>query len=166
MPWFANGVDAADGDLSLRFDWLHPWRGMKLHLDWDIAKSQKLINRIIDKHRELSEATGGRVWVPPTWRFLRDLATPHPLGGCNMGPSWDKGVVDHTGEVFGYRGLFVLDAAVVPEAIGLNPSRTITALAERNVNFVLDRLERPRPTEPWLPPEPTPFRDRERPKEG
>ena len=74
-------------------------------------------------------------------------------------------LVDHTGEVFGYQGLFVLDAAVVPEAIGLNPSRTITALAERNVNFVLDRLERPRPTEPWLPPEPTPFRDRERPKE-
>jgi cholesterol oxidase len=39
-------------------------------------------------------------------------------------------VVGHTGEVFGHRGLFVADGAIVPEALGLNPSKTIAALAE------------------------------------
>ena len=41
----------------------------------------------------------------------------------------DSGVVDHKGEVFGYRNLYVADGAIVPKAIGLNPSRTIAALA-------------------------------------
>jgi len=40
-------------------------------------------------------------------------------------------VVNHYGEVFGYPNLYVADGAIIPEAIGLNPSRTIAALAER-----------------------------------
>jgi cholesterol oxidase len=48
-----------------------------------------------------------------------------------MGTTRANGVVDHRGEVFGYPGLFVADGAVVPRAIGLNPSKTIAALAER-----------------------------------
>jgi cholesterol oxidase len=42
-----------------------------------------------------------------------------------------EGVVDHKGEVFGHPGLYVADGAVVPRALGVNPSRTIGALAER-----------------------------------
>jgi cholesterol oxidase len=48
-----------------------------------------------------------------------------------MGRTAADGVVAHTGEVFGYPNLFVIDGATVPKAIGLNPSRTIGALAER-----------------------------------
>jgi len=62
---------------------------------------------------------------------MRQLVTPHPLGGCNIGTTRANGVVDHRGEVFGYPGLFVADGAIVPRAIGLNPSKTIAALAER-----------------------------------
>ena len=69
--------------------------------------------------------------TPLTWTIGEDLITPHPLGGCNMGVTAADGVVDHNGEVFGYRNLFVADGAIVPKAIGLNPSRTIGALAER-----------------------------------
>jgi cholesterol oxidase len=41
------------------------------------------------------------------------------------------GVVNDRGEVFGYAGLYVLDGSIVPRPIGLNPSKTIAALAER-----------------------------------
>jgi cholesterol oxidase len=42
-----------------------------------------------------------------------------------------NGVVSHAGEVFGYKNLFVVDGAIFPRAIGVNPSRTIAALSER-----------------------------------
>jgi len=79
----------------------------------------------------LSQATGGVLLVPPTWSLAHDLVTPYPLGGCNMGDTPAHGVVDHKGEVFGYKNLYVADAAIIPEALGVNPSRTIGALAER-----------------------------------
>jgi cholesterol oxidase len=53
-----------------------------------------------------------------------------------MGTGPENGVVDHRGEVFGYRNLFVLDGAIVPEAVGVNPSRTIAALAERAMHLI------------------------------
>ena len=141
MPWFANGVDAADGKLYLGRRWLKPWQ-QRLKMNWQVRKSEKVINRIIERHKELCEATGGRISVPLMWRRpFRDLITPHPLGGCNMGSSPDDGVVDHTGEVFGYPGLYVLDGAIIPESIGINPSRTIAALAERNVGMLLEKLD-------------------------
>ncbi len=123
MPWFAQGVDAANGQLRLQ--------GQDLTLDWDIARSRALMDEIVETHRALSVATGGTPLVPPTWTLLHYLVTPHPLGGCNMGTGPDTGVVDHRGGVFGYPNLYVLDGAIVPEAVGVNPSRTIAALAER-----------------------------------
>jgi len=48
-----------------------------------------------------------------------------------MGVTDAQGVVDHRGAVFNYPGLYVADGAIIPEALGLNPSRTIAALAER-----------------------------------
>jgi cholesterol oxidase len=69
--------------------------------------------------------------LPATWRLASYLITPHPLGGCRMGTNPGEHVVDHTGEVFGHRGLYVADGAIVPTALGITPSRTIAALAER-----------------------------------
>lgn len=54
-----------------------------------------------------------------------------------MGASAADGVVDAWGRVFGYKGLYVMDGAIVPRPLGLNPSRTIAALAERNVAMLL-----------------------------
>jgi cholesterol oxidase len=130
MPWFAQGVDAADGRLSLRRRWWLFGR-RQLTLDWQIAKSQTMIEAIVAMHRRLAAATGGIPLVPPSWTHFKYLVTPHPLGGCNMGTEVANGVVDHAGRVFGYPNLQVLDGAIVPEAVGVNPSRTIAALAER-----------------------------------
>ena len=62
------------------------------------------------------KVTGGKEWISPTWTDLKWLITPHPLGGCNMGTEASNGIVDHTGAVFGYPGLYVADGAIVPEA--------------------------------------------------
>ena len=137
MPWFAQGIDAADGRLYLGRPWYAPWR-KKLKLDRDIERSEAAINAIVNMHKRLAEATGGKPWVPPTWSILKNLVTPHPLGGCNMGTTEANGVVNHRGEVFGYPNLYVADGAVVPEAVGLNPSKTIAALAERIVALMPD----------------------------
>jgi len=134
MPWFAQGVDAANGILSLHHDF---FTGKPcLSMMWDVGKSRDLIETIIATHLKLSAATGGHPVVPPTWTILKYLVTPHPLGGCCMGDNALNGVVNHAGEVFGYKNLYVADAAIVPEALGVNPSRTIGALAERIAQII------------------------------
>jgi cholesterol oxidase len=55
----------------------------------------------------------------------------HPLGGCRMAASPDLGVVDHRGAVFGYEGLYCMDSSIIPTSLGVNPSLTIAAVAER-----------------------------------
>jgi cholesterol oxidase len=130
MPWFGQSMDAANGRLYLGREWAAPWR-RNLKLDWDVTRSEATIDAMVEMHKRLSAATGGEPRVPPTWTLLKNLVTPHPLGGCNMGTTPADGVVDHRGQVFGYPGLFVADGAIVPRALGLNPSRTIAALAER-----------------------------------
>ncbi len=57
--------------------------------------------------------------------------TAHVLGGAVMGRAAEEGVVDADHEVFGHPGLYVADASVIPANLGVNPSLTITALAER-----------------------------------
>ena len=52
-------------------------------------------------------------------------------GGACLASGPDKGVVDHTGQVFGNPGLYVADASVLPRAPGLPPAMTIAALSER-----------------------------------
>lgn len=130
MPWFSQGIDAANGRMYLGRKWYWPWSRV-LKLDWEIDQSKPVIDAIVSMHKQLSAATGGDPWVPPTWTVLKNLVTPHPLGGCNLGTSPANGVVDHKGTVFGYDNLFVIDGSIIPEAVGRNPTRTIGALAER-----------------------------------
>ncbi len=47
------------------------------------------------------------------------------------------GVVDEFGKVHGYEGLYVLDGSIVPTSLGVNPSKTIAALAERGVEQLI-----------------------------
>jgi cholesterol oxidase len=63
--------------------------------------------------------------------LLRTPATAHILGGCGIATSAETGVIDARHEVFGHPGLYVCDGSVIPGNLGVNPSLTITALAER-----------------------------------
>src|SRR5260370_1169856 len=91
---------------------------------WTAVSSKGAIDAIFEMHCRLAEATGGRPLAPFVWTLLKSLITPHPLGGCSMAERPENGVVNHKGEVFGYRNLYVADGSIVPRAIGLNPSNT------------------------------------------
>ncbi len=61
--------------------------------------------------------------------------TAHFLGGCPIGANAERGVVDAWHRVFGHPGLHVVDGAAVTANLGVNPSLTITAQAERAMAF-------------------------------
>jgi choline dehydrogenase-like flavoprotein len=63
----------------------------------------------------------------------------HPLGGCRMAESADMGVVDANGAVFGYEGLYCFGSSIIPTSLGVNPSLTIAAVAERNAAALVAR---------------------------
>lgn len=89
--------------------------------------------------RRMARHAGGDAWN--TWPevLLGAPTTAHVLGGCRMGATSAEGVVDFEGRVFGYPGLRVVDGSVVPVNLGVNPSLTITALAEHIMAHVPDK---------------------------
>jgi cholesterol oxidase len=62
--------------------------------------------------------------------------TAHILGGAVIGANASSGVVDANQHVFGYENLLVCDGSAVPANVGVNPSLTITALAEHAMSHV------------------------------
>ncbi|MCA8925445.1 MAG: GMC family oxidoreductase [Planctomycetes bacterium] len=62
--------------------------------------------------------------------------TAHILGGCCMGADASQGVIDARHRVFGYDGLYVIDGSTISANPGVNPSLTITALAERAMSLI------------------------------
>lgn len=85
--------------------------------------------------------------------------TAHILGGCVIGADASSGVVDAYHRVFGHPGLHVVDGAAVSANLGVNPSLTITAQAERAMSFWPNRGEPdPRPPlgSPYLRVAPVP----------
>lgn len=70
--------------------------------------------------------------------------TAHILGGCAMAEDASKGVIDARCEVFGHPNLYVVDGSIVPSNLGVNPSLTITALAERAMAAIPVRAKNPR----------------------
>jgi cholesterol oxidase len=88
-------------------------------------------NTVRDILQKEEPGLDGNMFLNPTWTTGKHLITVHPLGGCPMGDSPERGVVDPDGEVYNYPGLYVADGSIVPSALGANPSKTIGALAER-----------------------------------
>jgi cholesterol oxidase len=67
--------------------------------------------------------------------------TAHCIGGCVIADSREHGVVDDHHHVFGYKNMYVCDGSVVAANLGVNPSLTITALAERAMSFIPAKVE-------------------------
>ncbi|GAA4222278.1 cholesterol oxidase [Streptosporangium album] len=106
--------------------------------------------------RHAAEEVGGM--AGGSWLDLFDIpATAHFLGGCAIGADRDSGVIDAYHRVYGHKGLHVVDGSAVSANLGVNPSLTITAQAERAMSLWPNKGEadpRPAPGSPYvrLPP--------------
>ncbi len=89
-----------------------------------------------DLARRVAHEIGGYPTSLLTETLLGIPTTAHILGGAPMGDSPEAGVIDHRHRLFGYEGLYVIDGAAISANIGVNPSLTITALAERAMSFI------------------------------
>ena len=87
--------------------------------------------------RLIGGTAGGSIGEP----FNRPL-TAHFLGGCPIGDSVDSGVVDPYQRVYGHPGLHVADGSAITANLGVNPSLTITAQAERAMSLWPNKGER------------------------
>ena len=155
------GRDDAEGELTFGDGPVCDDADGLLTIDWPSLREDP---RLADRERRLSKdllpgsGLGGRVVSNLLWRPLSDsiekflgqqrgpLLTVHPLGGCKMGDDVYGGVTDDCGRVFDaanpnkgrHHGLVVLDGSIIPTSLGINPSLTIAALAER----ALEELKR------------------------
>jgi len=132
----ACGHDTADGEIWLEHD--------EASVRWPGYRTQVCQAEMAVLLAQYATAYGGRArpFAPggPT--------TAHPLGGCRMAATAAEGVVNHRGEVFDTTtgrdsravqpGLYVADASIIPTALGNNPLLTITALAERIADLILE----------------------------
>ena len=66
--------------------------------------------------------------------------TAHILGGAVMGKDKTEGVIDKNHKVFGYENMYVCDGSAVSANPGVNPSLTITALAERAMSKIPNKF--------------------------
>ncbi len=98
-----------------------------------------------DIARRFAEKVGGVAATLATETILGVPSTAHILGGACMGEDSARGVIDHAHRVFGYDGLYVIDGSAVSANPGVNPSLTITALAERAMSMVPAKDSRQRP---------------------
>ena len=67
--------------------------------------------------------------------LLGRTLTAHFLGGCVIGDSPERGVIDPYQRLYGYPGISVADGSTVSANLGVNPSLTITAQAERALSM-------------------------------
>ncbi len=121
-----------------------------------------------NKYRLTSKQGHGKpnpTWIPVANQVVRKMATimngtaggsigepfdmpmtAHFIGGCTIGESARTGVVDPYQRVYGYDGLHVADGSAITANLGVNPSLTITAQAERAMAYWPNKGESdPRP---------------------
>jgi choline dehydrogenase-like flavoprotein len=135
------GMDEANGTFRLK--------NGKLDLSWERPVSEQKVFEDIEKiQRSLAKWMGGTYLPMPFWDGFtkKKLVIPHPLGGCRIGRDRDQGVVDEHGRVFDggasdpagtLPGLYIVDGSVIPGALAVNPTLTITAQALKTMAAAL-----------------------------
>ena len=104
------------------------------------AAPEQTVEAQIDVAHSATRAFAAKANAVPAGSIFESLlnlpTTAHVLGGCPLGHTPHEGVVDLCGQMFGYPGLYVVDGSIVPANPGINPSLTITALAEYTMSCI------------------------------
>lgn len=126
--YFIDAQDRALGTVRFRED--------RAVLDWPNYAEEPIIRFAIERLGQWADKVGGTLLENVAQLPGKRSLGIHPLGGCQMGADIDSGVTDTYGRVFKpgggvYEGLRVVDGSVMPGALGVPPSFTIAAVAER-----------------------------------
>ncbi|MFH8409220.1 GMC oxidoreductase [Streptomyces sp. NPDC018019] len=129
LPLLGVGRDVPDGVMGLRDG--------RLDVRWTTATSRAYYEGVRATMRRLADGMGTGYLDNPIW-WWRRVVTVHPVGGAPIGDRPEDAVCDPYGEVFGHPRLYVADAAALPGPVGVNPSLTIAALADRMCTRLLE----------------------------
>ena len=114
-----------------------PFGSLWLQTEQDPERPTPTFIPIANKAAEwFAERTGGIAQSALTEAAFNIPSTAHILGGAVIADGPERGVVDTDQQVFGYENLLVCDGAAVPANVGVNPSLTITALAEHAMSSI------------------------------
>jgi cholesterol oxidase len=123
--------------MKLRRRWFWPFSPLLCSEGNRIPTNLPQANAFVERAAKELGGTPITSW----FEILFDMPmTAHCIGGCVMGKDRDRGVIDAQHRVFGYEGLYVVDGSAVGANLGVNPSLTITALAERAMAFIPAKL--------------------------
>jgi cholesterol oxidase len=114
-------------------------RGLVTEVDDPSQAPSAFMEEATDLANRFAEKTDGVTMTLMTETLLGVPSTAHILGGACMGDSAETGVIDASHEVYNYPGLYVIDGSAISANPGVNPSLTITTLAERAMSLIPDK---------------------------
>jgi cholesterol oxidase len=139
-------MQTLDTAMSLRARRRLLGRGVKLQTEQDPERpNPTFIPAAAEAAEWFAKRTGGTAQSALTESLLNIPTTAHILGGAVIGAGPESGVVDRHNRAFGYENLLVCDGSAVPANPGVNPSLTITALAEHAMAEIPAREPSSRP---------------------
>lgn len=132
-------------DNAMRMVWRNTLLGGKIMID---NSGHKKVPAYIPIGQEVMERYSEKVKGIPQNILLEVLfnrpTTAHILGGCPMSSSSDKGMVDHNFKLHNYPDIYITDGSVIQGNIGVNPSLSITAVAE----YAMSKIPQKKGTSP------------------
>lgn len=118
--------------------WYAPW-SHRIQTRNDGAESAQIKATIPignEVARRVAEKVQGTPRAAISELLLNVPTTAHILGGCAIAAGPESGVIDGDNQVFGHPGLYVVDGSMIPANLGVNPSLTITAMAEHTMSRI------------------------------
>ena len=116
-------------------------RGLVTELDEGAEAPSAFMKEATDLATRFAQKVKGVTMTLFAETIMGIPSTAHILGGACMGDSRETGVIDKDHQVYGYEGLYVIDGSAISANPGVNPSLTITALAERAMSRIPAKAE-------------------------
>jgi len=128
-------MQALEGEIEMR--WQRPWFWpFRKFLVSHGEKVPTYIPKANEFAKTLAKLTGGFPMSMLPEILFNVPGTAHCIGGCVIADNSTHGVIDSHHRLFNYKNMYICDGSVVAANLGVNPSLTITALAERAMSFI------------------------------